>query len=66
VYEAAFGQKLNTAKTTIFSSKNTGKAFQNHICSLVGVAATNGYDKYLGLPALSGRSKLKAFAAIQG
>lgn len=33
---------------------------------MVGVAATKGYDKYLGFSAFVGRSKLKAFAAIQG
>jgi hypothetical protein len=56
VYEATFGKKINIAKTTIFLSKNTGRAFQNNICSLVGVAATKGYDKYLGLPTLVGHS----------
>jgi hypothetical protein len=32
----------------------------------MGVAATRGYEKYLGLPALVGRCKLKAFAEIKG
>lgn len=66
VYKVVFSEKLNTAKTTIFSARTQEGHFQNHICSLVGVAATKGYDKYLGLPAFVGRSKLKAFAAIQG
>lgn len=66
LYEEALGQKLNAAKTTILFSKNTGEAFKEHLCSLVGVAAIKGNDKYLGLPALVGRSKLKVFPAIQG
>jgi len=39
--------------------------FKDHIQSVMRVAATKGYEKYLGLPALVGCSKLKAFANIQ-
>jgi hypothetical protein len=66
MYEKPSGQKLNGAKITIFFSKNVGSAFKSHIQSLIGVATTKGYEKYLGLPALVGRSKMKAFADIQG
>ncbi|XP_062147739.1 uncharacterized protein LOC133856699 [Alnus glutinosa] len=65
MYEKASGQKLNSAKTAIFFNKNMGRAFKDHIQSVMGVAATKGYEKYLGLPALVGCSKLKAFANIQ-
>jgi hypothetical protein len=66
VYEKASSQKLNGAKIAIFFSKNVGSAFKSHIQSLTGVTATKGYEKYLGLPALVGRSKMKAFTDIQG
>jgi hypothetical protein len=65
VYEKASGHKLNSAKTAIFFNKNTGRAFKDHIQSVMGVAVTKGYEKYLGLLALVVHSKLKAFASIQ-
>jgi hypothetical protein len=64
-FSEASGQKLNSAKTAIFFNKNMGRAFKDHIQSVMRVAATKGYEKYLGLPALVGCSKLKAFANIQ-
>lgn len=64
-YELASGQKLNSSKTALFSSSNTGMDFQELICSNVGIAATASYEKYLGLPALVGRSKIRTFASIE-
>jgi hypothetical protein len=66
IYELASGQKLNTAKTSIFLSRNTRREFRDHISSIVGILATASYEKYLGLPALVGRSKNQTFAGIQG
>lgn len=64
VYEAAFGQKLNQHKTTIFFSSNTPVADKNNILTLAGISATQRYDSYLGLPALVGRSRIAAFRSI--
>lgn len=47
-------------------SKNTGGAFKEYISSLVGISATRGYEKYLGLLAMVGRSKNPTFAGILG
>jgi len=65
-YEKASGQKLNAAKTSIFFSKNTGAEFKDFLRSSAGISTTSSYDKYLGLPALVGRSKNKTFAVIEG
>jgi hypothetical protein len=65
-YEGASGQKLNTAKTSIFFSKNTSMAFQEHIGNAVGSTAISGYEKYLCLPAVIGRAKNADFANILG
>jgi ribonuclease HI len=65
-YEKASGQKLNAAKTSIFFSKNTGAEFKDFLRSSAGISTTSSYDKYLGLPALVGRSKNKTFAGIEG
>jgi hypothetical protein len=64
-YEEASGQKLNAAKTSIFFSPNTGVEFQAFIRSSAGISSTQCYEKYLGLPALVGRSKAQSFAGIQ-
>jgi hypothetical protein len=64
-FEQASGQKLNVDKTSLFFSKNTGMEFREFICSSAGISSTSSYEKYLGLPALIGRSKTSTFAGIQ-
>jgi hypothetical protein len=65
-YERASGQKLNNSKTSIFFSKNTHLGDKKIILEFAGIPATSRYDKYLGLPAMVGRSRLKAFKSITG
>lgn len=65
-YEKASGQKLNKNKTSIFFSRNTKAEARTHILSVAGTSSTRGYEKYLGLPAIFGRSKVRAFAEIKG
>ncbi|XP_062155083.1 uncharacterized protein LOC133863104 [Alnus glutinosa] len=57
---------LNAAKTSIFFSKNTQAEFKDFLRSSAGISITSSYEKYLGLPALVGRSKYKTFARIEG
>jgi hypothetical protein len=66
IYEQASGQKLNREKTSIFFSRNTKVATKQHILSVAGVNSTSQFEKYLGLPALIGRSKVEAFSGLQG
>ena len=63
-YEEASGQKMNTNKTSIFFSKNTRVGDKEIISEFAGIPVTSRYDKYLGLPALVGRSRMKAFKNI--
>jgi hypothetical protein len=65
IYENASGQKLNRDKTSIFFSRNTRREAKEHITSIAGVSSTRRYEKYLGLPALVGRSRIGAFSAIK-
>ena len=65
IYEGASGQKLNKEKTSIFFSRNTTIEVQNEILEVVGIQATQRYDKYLGLLALVGKSRNKAFQEIK-
>jgi hypothetical protein len=66
IYEQASGQKLNDGKTAIFFSRNTKPDVKAEILFLAGVSTTQRYERYLGLPALIGRSKVSTFAEIKG
>ena len=65
IYKGPSGQKLNKEKTSIFFSYNTTIEVQNEILEVVGIPATQRYNKYLGLPTLVGKSKNKAFQEIK-
>jgi hypothetical protein len=57
------GQQLNKEKITVFFSRNT-KHERELILSLASIPATQRYDKYLGLPALVGKSRMGEFKSI--
>ncbi|XP_042988614.1 uncharacterized protein LOC122316144 [Carya illinoinensis] len=61
VYEKASGQFLNKEKTAVFFSRNSYQAIkevgQNFVCGT--------YEKYLGLPAIVGRSKFNTFRSLK-
>jgi hypothetical protein len=63
-YELASGQKLNSEKTSIYYSRNTRRAFKEFIQDSTGIHVSASYEKYLGLPAMVGRSKTRIFAGI--
>jgi hypothetical protein len=63
-YEEASGQRLNNSKTSIFFSRNTPQEDKDMIIADAGIPTTQCFDKYLGLPALVGRSRVSAFRSI--
>jgi hypothetical protein len=65
LYERASGQMLNRDKTSIFFSRNTCNSVKENILRLAGVPTTQQYDKYLGLPALVGKSRIREFQSIK-
>jgi len=64
VYERASGQQLNAAKTSVFFSRNTGNDFREWVRSTAGLSVVQGFEKYLGLPTMVGRSKTRTFASL--
>jgi hypothetical protein len=64
-YERASGQLLNKEKTSLFFSRNTSQDAREYIQRLSGVPSTQRYDKYLGLPALVGKSRVREFQNIK-
>jgi hypothetical protein len=57
---------LNRYKTSIFFSNNTKPEAKAHIIGVVRVNANQQYEKYLGLSALLGRSRISSFSGLQG
>jgi hypothetical protein len=64
-YEKASGQVINKEKTDIFFSKNTPEQIRGAIQHLWGVHGTSNFEKYLGLPAMVGHSKMSLFNRLK-
>jgi hypothetical protein len=56
---------LNRDKTSFFFSQNTSNKVKELIIRLASVLATQRYDKYIGLPALVGKSRTREFQSIK-
>jgi hypothetical protein len=65
-YKAALGQKINWEKNLFFFSRNTRPDAIAIILQEAGVSSTQQYEKYLGLLALIGRSRVSTFNGIKG
>jgi hypothetical protein len=65
LYELASGQKINREKTSIFFSKNTTSEAKEEILSVAEADHVQHFERYLGLPALIGRSRVSSFNYIK-
>ena len=65
MYELAFGQKINTDKSSIFFSLNTSQELKDEIINILGPMQDLSYTKYLGLPSIIGKSKKLVFVEIK-
>ena len=65
VYEKAFGQQLNRAKTSLFFSSNTSNEVQEEIKRRFGAQVIKQHEKYLSIPSLVGRNKRNTFNATK-
>jgi hypothetical protein len=65
-YEDASGQKVNREKTSLFFSKYTKENVRLSLSRAVGVNPTQRYERYLGLMAFIGKSKVSSFNGIKG
>lgn len=63
-YEWASRQRLTREKTSLFFSNNTNQVTRDYIMQVAGLRASSNMEKYLGLPSLIGKSKVKAFQGI--
>ena len=65
VYEDVSGQKINKDKTALFFSKSVTEANRQIIKGILGVREIRHYEKYLGLPSLTGKGKRASFNYIK-
>ena len=65
IYEDVSGQKINRDKTTLFFSKLVTEANRQIIKGILGVCEIRHYEKYLGLPTLTGKGKRASFNYIK-
>ncbi|XP_040998224.1 uncharacterized protein LOC121244278 [Juglans microcarpa x Juglans regia] len=59
------GQVLNKEKSSLFFSSNTEETEKKMILFEAGGVVCGSYEKYLGLPAMVGRSKYKTFRGVK-
>ena len=65
LYEDVSGQKMNRDKTTLFFSKLVIEANRQIIKGVFGVREIQHYEKYFGLPSLTGKGKKASFNYIK-
>lgn len=58
VYEKASGQKINSAKSSIFFSSNVIQYNREEVCQVLKMGEADEHTKYLRLPNILGRNKL--------
>ena len=64
LYEENSGQKINYEKYGLYFSKNTNTPQLDEVKSIFGIQSTSSLEKCLGLPAMVGRGKMRAFRDI--
>uniref|UniRef100_A0A803PB73 Reverse transcriptase domain-containing protein n=1 Tax=Cannabis sativa TaxID=3483 RepID=A0A803PB73_CANSA len=57
LFEAAFGQRVNFAKSSIFFNANTPMDSRDRLCNRLGMVVADENSFYLGLPCIMGRKK---------
>ncbi|XP_038695403.1 uncharacterized protein LOC119992679 [Tripterygium wilfordii] len=63
-YGRVSGQMINYSKTSIFFSRFASPLQKVRMISMIGAVEAKNYDRYLGLPAIVGRSRKSAFLYI--
>lgn len=64
-YVKTLGQAINLQKSLLVFSKNIGDITRQNICNVLGVAESDGYQKYLGLPCVMGRKNKEVFQYLK-
>ena len=65
LYEDVLGQKINRDKIALFFNKSVAEANRQIIKGVFGIREIQHYEKYLGLPSLTGKGKKASFNYIK-
>lgn len=65
LYARASGQMVNFEKSSLTFSNGVNLGVRNQIAALLGVNIVASHDKYLGMPAMVGRSKREIFSYLR-
>jgi hypothetical protein len=65
VYEECFGQVINTEKSAVMFSPNTGDTQRRQVMDILSICSETRSEKYLGLPVYVGRSRTNVFAYLK-
>ena len=65
LYECCSGQMINKAKSAVLFSRNTNTHRRADVCALLQISKETLNERYLGLPAQVGKSKIETFAYIK-
>lgn len=64
-YAKASGQVINFEKSSMSFSRGVHQAVKNDITSILGVQVVEQHEKYLGMPAVVGKSKQHIFSFLR-
>lgn len=64
-YASASGQVINFEKSSMTFSKGMGSSVRDQIANILGVQVVENHDRYLGMPAVIGKSKQQIFSIIR-
>jgi len=65
IYEDCSGQIINTDKSAVMFSSNTGEDQRRKVREIMSIRAETRSEKYLGLPVYVGRSRTDVFAYLK-
>ncbi|KAL0401630.1 UNVERIFIED_CONTAM: hypothetical protein Slati_4192900 [Sesamum latifolium] len=64
-FEVASGLMVNLEKSSVAFSRNVPKNLKNDLASVLGIRVVTKHERYLGFPALVGRSKREIFQTLK-
>jgi hypothetical protein len=65
VYDDCSGQVINTEKSAVMFSPNTGDTQRRQVTDILSICLETRSEKYLGLPVYVGRSQTNVFAYLK-
>lgn len=65
LYGRASGQVINFEKSSMTFSRGVSQTLKSQLATILGVQVVESHDKYLGMPAVVGKSKQQIFSVLR-